>query len=257
MTTIKHIIKRYKGGVYSEHEDEILKELTLSVYLECDAIVKLVCLPADMEELVYGYLYSEGIISRADDVKSIEFVGCDARVWLSSSLSSGLEGGVGGFVGAETDMVTTDSGDYIKAPRSVERAPLGAVFEPMDWKPEVVLRNANLMLEKSEVFTRTGNVHSAMICRDADVLYFYEDIGRYNAFDKCVGRALLDKADISRSCLYTSGRLPGSVALKAVRAGIPMIVSRSAPTDATIEIAAQYGMTIIGFAKGDRFNLYS
>ena len=249
--TTQYSIRRYENGGFSENTDEVLKEFVLSVYFQDSILVKLICIPEHLEELVLGYLFSEGFISSAKDVGAIVFDidRGEARVRLTTR--AGLRNN-----SAAADMITTDSGDYVKAPHRFRKSWAGTVLKNMEWRPDVILKNANLLLEKSEIFKKTGNVHSAMICRADEVMYFSEDIGRYNALDKCVGGAIKDNADLSNSCLYTTGRIPSSVALKVIRAGIPMIVSRSAPTDSTLEIAEKYGLTVIGFARDNKFNLY-
>ena len=254
-TTIKYPIRRYGDGAYSERMDDVLQEYVLSIYLEDTLLIKLICVPEYLEELVLGYLFSDGLISSAEDVRSIAIDGQTARVKLREGAAA-----VARLIPAagseDADTIVTDSGDFVGIPYRF-RPPGSVALREAEWDPETLLQNANLLLEKSRVFRETGNVHSVMICRGAELLYFCEDIGRYNAFDKCVGRALKEKADLSRACVYTSGRIPSSIALKTIQAGIPMIVSRSAPTDATLRIAAEYGLTVVGFARGDRFNLYT
>ncbi|MCL2825959.1 MAG: formate dehydrogenase accessory sulfurtransferase FdhD [Eggerthellaceae bacterium] len=244
-----HKIWRYEGGTFSESLDSVLREHLLSVYLEGSLLVKLICIPEYLEELALGYLFSEGFIACIDDVAHIAIEGASAYVKLAEAPEEAV-------AAEEGDVVTTDSGDFVKNPFKAKRPLDYSLARSADWDPEVVLKNANVLLEKSEIFKTTGNVHSVMVCQGAEVLYFCEDIGRYNAFDKCLGRALKDRADLGRACVYTSGRIPSSVALKAVHAGIPMIVSRSAPTDATLEIAQRYGLTVIGFARGSKFSVY-
>ncbi|MCL2492440.1 MAG: formate dehydrogenase accessory sulfurtransferase FdhD [Clostridiales bacterium] len=249
--TTKYPIKRYQDGRYSELLDDVLEEYVLSIYLEDALLVKLICVPEYLEELVLGYLYSDGLIASAEDVESIMIEGQAARVTLAAGAAAAAD-----LQNAkDADLIVTDSGDFVEVPYRFRR-PAEVVLRKAEWDPDVVLQNANLLLEKSKIFRETGNVHSVMICRGAELLYFCEDIGRYNAFDKCMGRALKDKTDLSHACVYTSGRIPSSIALKTLRAGIPMIVSRSAPTDLTLRIAAEYGLTVVGFARGDRFNLY-
>jgi len=257
ISTVKYPIKHYENGEYSQTMDDVLAEYILSIYIERDLLVKLICVPEYMEELVLGYLHSDGLISSVDDVESIVFDGQTARVKLSEDHNAAAVLSANAADLHDTDMVVTDSGDFVGIPHKFKRPENGAILKKAVWTPEMVLNNANLLLEKSRIFRETGNVHSVMLCRGEEMMYFCEDIGRYNAFDKCVGRALKDRADLSGACVYTSGRIPSSIALKTLRAGIPMIVSRSAPTDATLAIAAEYGLTVIGFARGDKFNLYS
>ena len=278
--SVLYPIKRYENGGFSEKQDEILREFALSIYLDESFLVKLICMPEHLEELTLGYLYSEGLISSLEDVVSILFDGGTARVKLVEKLLSWKKqpakpeaAAVSGemkhsadkseteFAMSESDkeFVTTDSGDFIRTlqnTRRVRKSERGAMLERVELDPEVILKNAGLLLEKSELFRKTGNVHSVMLCCGPQLLYFFEDIGRYNAFDKCAGAALKDGADLSRACVYTSGRIPGSVTRKVIRAGIPAIVSRSAPTDLTLDLAAKYGLTVVGFARNGGFNLY-
>jgi len=93
-----------------------------------------------------------------------------------------------------------------------------------------------------------------MLCRDYAVLYMTEDLDRSRAFEKTVGRALKDRVDFAGTSVYTTGRIPRPIAEKAIWAGIPVIVSRSAPTDLTL--AAEYNLTVIGFARRNRMNIY-
>jgi len=248
--TVRRAIRRYKSGVGAEVLDDVLKEYVLSIYLGGTLLVKLICIPEYLDELVLGYLYSDGIISSADDVDSIVVDGDVAEV--------ALRGGTSAAAGVEdSGIIVTDSGDFVGVPYKFRQPGPDVVVKAPDWDPDMIVANISLLLEKSELFKQTGNVHSVMICRGNRLLYFSEDVGRYNAFDKCLGRALKDKTDLSDTCVYTSGRIPSSMALKTLRAGIPMIVSRSAPTDATLAIAAQHGLTVIGFAGANKFNLYT
>ena len=248
--TVARAIKRYEHGAYTEVLDDVLKEYVLSIYLRDTLLVTLICTPEYLEELVVGHLYSDGLISSADDLASIEIDGQVARVTPRANTAPTGET-------EDSGVIVTDSGDFVGVPDRFRQRGPGAAAKGLDWDPEVVLANASLLLEKSKLFRRTGNIHSVMICRGTRLLYFCEDIGRYNAFDKCVGRALKDKTDLSDACVYTSGRIPSSIVLKTLRAGIPMLVSRSAPTDASLALAAEHGLTLLGFAGPTRFNLYS
>ena len=248
--TVKRPVKRYMDGEFSEVSDDVLRETVLYVCIEGgneeSPLVELVCIPEYLEELVLGYLYTEGVIDTVADVDSIVVEVADTKDAAKPA----------DIYTAHVRLNKYGRSHKYKRQPGCERPGADRVLKKPDIDPAIILKNANLLLDKSDIFKQTGNVHSAMLCRGSDVLYFCEDIGRYNAFDKCVGRALKDKTDLSSVCVYTSGRLPGSVAQKVVKAGIPMVVSRSAPTDVTLEIAARHGLTIVGFARGGRFNIY-
>lgn len=123
--------------------------------------------------------------------------------------------------------------------------------------PEEILSLSDYLLNASDLFKKTGNVHSVMLCRRATVLYVTEDLDRFHAFDKTVGRALKDHVDFTGTSIYTTGRIPCPIAEKAIWARIPVIVSRSAPTDLTLELAKQYNLTVMGFARTNRMNIYN
>lgn len=109
----------------------------------------------------------------------------------------------------------------------------------------------------SRLFQETGGVHSGAICSTEEILLFHEDIGRYNAVDKLVGQALAKRLNLADKLLLTSGRLSSEILLKAAKQSIPIIVSRRAPTALAIELAERLNVTLVGFARGNRMNIYS
>ena len=239
-------IIQYKNNKKNQVIDTILSEYILSIFLEDHLMVKLICIPKDLEELIIGYLYSEGVITSIDNIKFIDIDTENgiAKVNLNIEKNSGKS------------FLTTDSGDFTEIPYQFIKVNEQKQLPDINWDPRTIINNANLLLDKSDLFKKTGNVHSVILCENDRLLYFSEDIGRYNAFDKTIGKALKDNIDLSKTCIYTSGRIPSSIALKTIHVGIPMIVSRSAPTDTTLELAKMHNLTVIGFAKGDKMNLY-
>jgi len=248
--TVSCTIRRYEDGAFTVVEDDVLTECELSIYLDDVFLVKLICTPQQLDDLVLGYLCSDGLLATVDDLASLEIDGTLAK-------ATSRRNAVAESADEAAALVVTDSGDFASLPAGMRRKTRDVPLRQPPWDPQTILANANLLLSKSALFGETGNVHSVAICRDADLLYFREDVGRYNAFDKCVGRALRDDADLSDTCVYTTGRLPSSMVLKTIRAGIPMIVSRSAPTDASVALAKAHGLTVVGFARAGRFNLYT
>lgn len=110
---------------------------------------------------------------------------------------------------------------------------------------------------RSKIFKKTGGAHSAAVCNGKDMKFFREDIGRHNALDKIIGRCLLDHINTHDKTIVTSGRISSAVVEKVVHAGFPVLVSRSAPTDRAVQLSEKYGITMIGFARGCDFNVYS
>ena len=109
----------------------------------------------------------------------------------------------------------------------------------------------------SEVFKLTGGVHSAALCDKENILMFSEDIGRHNAIDKILGQCFWEGIPTENRVVLTSGRISSEILSKMAKRGIPIVVSRSAPTDLAIRTAENLGITLIGFVRGKRMNIYA
>ncbi len=109
----------------------------------------------------------------------------------------------------------------------------------------------------SALYQETGGVHSAALSDGKDILLFSEDIGRHNAVDKLIGKAFLRSISLEDRVLLTSGRVTSEIVTKAARSRFPILVSRAAPSCMAISIAEDAGITLIGFARGDRMNIYT
>ena len=110
---------------------------------------------------------------------------------------------------------------------------------------------------KSETYRKTGGTHSAALSDGGKILIFAEDIGRHNAFDRVIGMALAGGIPFEDKVLLTSGRISSEIVAKCIRAGLPVIISRSAPTDYAVKVAENFGIAVVGFARGERYNIYS
>jgi len=110
---------------------------------------------------------------------------------------------------------------------------------------------------QSELFQKTGGVHSAALARVNAITVFRDDIGRHNAIDKVVGNTIIERSDFDDIILLTSGRISSEVILKAAKCGIPIVVSRSAVTNQAVLLSQHFGITLVGFARGKRLNIYS
>lgn len=123
--------------------------------------------------------------------------------------------------------------------------------------PDEIIKMAAEFNGKSELFQKTGAVHSCSIVFPDGANLFYEDILRHNAIDKAIGRALIEGRCMENGILLTSGRISSEILTKAARFNIPMIISISAPTNTAVELAEKINMTLVGFARDGRFNVYS
>ena len=164
---------------------------------------------------------------------------------------------VGGKLHAElicspSHLKDLEAGYLYTLGRELAPVPDGLVFSLED-----ILSQADNFLSESKVFFETGAVHSCALVVDGQMMHFMEDIGRHNAMDKTIGAALIAGTPLEKGVILTSGRVPSDVMKKIIRAGIQAIVSRSAPTDAAIRLAKEYNVTLCGFARKSRMNVYA
>jgi len=240
---------RVKGGVPSEADDLVAVEAPLVLKSSGATIVTLMYTPPGAGDLALGYLLSEGVIKSMDDVRAVVLTAGEVDVRLSEEvklpepsrtrvLTSGCGGGVsfsqpGGAKGLEP---VGPGGRFTHGDISELMKGLG---------------------DSSPLFGKTGGTHSAALFCGGTFLTAAEDIGRHNAVDKAIGAALASGADMTVCALGVTGRVSSEILLKCVRAGIPVVVSRGAPTSLAVELAGRFGVTLAGFARGNRFNVYS
>ena len=247
-------IVRVNKGLVEYCRDKIVDEFSLSLYLNGRNFVKLLCTPSALPALVYGYLLTERVIAAKDDIVSLEIKpvneeSSEAFVRLSRDVFTDMEENAPRTV--TTGLGPQQSLTYVAAQKA---AHIESDLR-LTWRQ--VLRGIAQFDSTSEVFATTGGVHSCALSTTEGVCVFMEDIGRHNAFDKVLGQALLDGLDLSQCFLLCSGRVPGYMALKAINAGLPVIISRSAVTTKAVELARQADLTLCGFARGERVNIYA
>lgn len=131
------------------------------------------------------------------------------------------------------------------------------IEEPLKLDLEIIKKNMIDFNRRSELFQKTGGVHSCGLYFQDEMLVFEEDIGRHNALDKIIGRALLDRIDLEDKMVLTSGRVSSEILIKIARRGISTIVSMSAPTNLAIELAKELSINLLGFVRGERLNIYT
>lgn len=216
-------IIRYRGELSRPAADRVIREWEFTLSWNGAVVEQGTCLPTQLEEMARGFLITEGYVAQAGQIRAVTVEGNRIEA----------------------------QGEALEAPPALRRLESGG------WTPEQVMDTATRFLLTSQLFRATGSIHSALLAVDGEERYYAEDLGRHNAIDKVVGMAAGAGAPMGRCVLYTSGRLPVGMARKAVRAGIPVVVSRSAPTDLTLELARETGLTVIGFAREGRMNLYA
>ena len=248
MTGVRSVsIKKIGAEGHSYGDDLVVEEVPLSIRVNGDKYATLMCTPKALEHLVVGYLLSNGLINSNEELLSLDIDDVNAIASVTLAASPSL---------TEHDrVVTTGCGKgeiYLEVLRSCRYNASQLSVNSSDLLAQVQSFN-----KMSELFLKTGGVHSGAICSTTDILLFHEDIGRHNAVDKLIGEAVSCKIPLLDKMLLTSGRIASEILIKAARQSIPVIVSRSAPTALAIELAERLNITLVGFARGNRMNIYS
>ena len=243
---------RYRREEPSEQvEATVAVEHFMDVYVNDLLTMKLVCSPCALPELVLGRLYSEGMITSLADVTQLYLCqyGSRARVTLNCQPTRERRED---FV--ETTGTCCTGNHVLNDVFRTGEAPKPVV--PIAWEPEWFYRAASLIREGTELFNATHGVHSCYLIRTWEILLFREDLGRHNALDKVLGAALMQGIDLTECALFSSGRLPTDMIAKAIRAGIPMLASKAAPTAQGIALAQSYALTLITSVRENQMIVY-
>ena len=245
-------VSKYQNNRLELVEDPIVIETILNVYVNDVQFASLVSSPAAYKELAVGYLISEGIISNYADLLEVS---CDTesravKVYTTEPLSL--------TENSSYRQVNTCAG---KGKQGLDIIMDKNIIQSLDsvvqHRPEQLFAMLENLEKQCTTFHLTGGTHSAALGCQGELLVMYEDIGRHNAVDKVLGYAFLNKIPLDDKCLVLSGRVAAEILLKAARSQMPFVLSRSASTLRAIGLAEQLGITVVGFARGKRFNVYS
>jgi FdhD protein len=244
-STIKRVIVKNSGDAFEKAEDNIAIEQRLRILVNGKEILSMYCTPLMIRELVVGMLMSENIINGPWCGEKMSIVyGEDVSVDVLAE----------GEVSIEDAVITSGCIGGITFPK---RAALSKIEDPFTISAEKLKGLFREFQKMSDLHQLTGCIHSAGLCDAESVLCIAEDIGRHNAVDKTVGFAILEKIPFSGKMMLASGRLSSEIVAKCARWGIPVVGSRTSPTSLAVDIADRSGVTVVGFIRGDRFNVYT
>lgn len=265
---------RIRDGVVSSRPDTLVAEEPLEIRLNGKPLAITMRTPGDDFALAAGFLVSEGVIGAAAEVRSIVYC-AGATVGVPPAVAGGgsntynvvdvqLAPGVPvPDITLERNVYTTSSCGLcgkasLDAVRTTARFPI-ADTPPVRVEPALLACLPDRLRAAQRVFDRTGGLHAAaLFSEEGELLDIREDVGRHNAVDKLVGRALQDdRLPLSRVILLVSGRASFELAQKAVMAGIPVLAAVSAPSSLAVDLAAETGLTLVGFLRGANMNVYA
>ncbi|MCX5707929.1 MAG: formate dehydrogenase accessory sulfurtransferase FdhD [Candidatus Omnitrophica bacterium] len=205
--------------------DFLTEETTLSIRVNGKHLVTLYCSSRDVRELVIGHLYTTGAIARLCDIRTLNLTKRNI---------------------AEVRVARQ---------RNPQRTP--ARTSGVTIRSQKLLALMRTFHNSCAEFKRTGGVHSVALCDTSKILVFKEDLGRHNAFDKVAGKALEQEIPVHDKIILTSGRIPLEIITKVQRCCIPIIASVSAPTAQAVALARKERITLIGFCRKNKMNIYS
>ena len=257
-------VVRVRGRARASESDRAATEEPLEVRLHGQPFAVIMRTPGADRELAAGFLLAERVIAGADDLGTIAH--CTdpeaghpenvVNVTLANSSAAVIERLLAG-----RRQVTTNASCGMCGRRTIESiaadvAPIGAAWTVA---ASAIAALPGQLRERQAVFDETGGLHAAgLFRRDGSLVDVAEDVGRHNAVDKIVGRMLMrDALPLSDHLLCVSGRTSFEIVQKAIVAGIPIVAAVSAPSSLAIELAREFGVTLVGFIRGDSFNIYA
>ncbi len=241
-------IVRYENGIFFRTNDQIATEIHLRIVLQCEVVGTLTCTPSNLRELAVGYLITSGMVSAENRLIHLEFVESESKFDVTLENNNILQQ-------KEYSVIRPlgcASGDilFIRGESKKLRMPQTSI------KASTIFGLMREFNKSSDLFLATGGVHSCALANEKGILVCHDDIGRHNAVDKVIGALSLQGKKCDGLVLLTTGRISSEIVLKAINARLSIIVSRSAPTSRGIELAEKFGLTLVGFARGKKFNVY-
>ena len=219
-------------------------EISLTIYINDQELVTILCTPSKLNCLVLGFLYSEGIIADMAEVVSMRI--CEDEPIADVRLNKAeytvpprrtLTSGCGSGASFETEVQRVDS-DLVVTPQEV-------------------LALMKQLHHQQKLFQQCGGIHCSALCDRKQILVAAEDIGRHNTLDKILGECLLRGIQTKNRILLTTGRISSEMLVKAAKMEAPVVVSRGSPTERAISLGHDLDITIVGYARGNRLSVFS
>jgi FdhD protein len=237
---------KVRGDRVEEVKGEVVREQPLTLYVNGDRFLTLLCSPMQLEALVVGYLWMEKIIQSLDEVTQLAVSAVDGRADVTLRtpvelpteriLTSGCGGGI------------TFRIDHRLFPRLHSRLRVA---------PSDICQRMKDLFGAAVHYKESRGIHGAALADPSRLLVVAEDVGRHNAVDKVKGEALRRAIPTEDRILLSTGRVSSEMLLKAARMGVPIVASRTSPTEMAVALAEQLNVTVCGYVRGDTLNLYA
>lgn len=243
---IKANVIRVRETKKEEISDLVARESCLTIFLNQKKLVTINCTPGNYRYLGIGFLYSMGIIRKKEDIDSVKIEKKSLKVEVNNHSTTVKE------------KYNSHSLIGIQKPIRLKKGVSPVINSKLQISFNTLYSLISEMQERAVFFKLSGGVHScALACTDGSIQLFSEDISRYNTIDRVLGEALLKNIDTCNKIMLVSCRITSGIIKKMIIGSIPIVISRAAPTDCAIKLAYQSGVTLIGFARGKRMNIYN
>jgi FdhD protein len=239
-------LHQFSGGHFQLKEIPVVHEHPLSVYVNGQELVTLLCTPTKLEALVIGFLAFEGVIHSLDDVQGLTIL--DGGEYADVRLASE-------FVPPRRRIHTSGCGGGITF--SLETHMSAALEDDSTIDPRSLFPLVRELYLEAHSYRESRGIHAAALAEGEKLLIVTEDVGRHNAIDKICGEAMLRRIPATGKVLLATGRISSEMLRKAAHLGTPIVVSRTSATTLSIELAKRLGLTLIGYVRGDSFYVYS
>jgi len=238
---------RYEGGQPQPASRPVVREAPISLYVNGSEWVTFLCTPLDLNQLVVGFLHSEGVISSPADIAMLRV--CD-----------GVEGEVHVQLLNPVELpsrrvLTSGCGGGITFAELAARRE--SITSNQCITPTQVVKLMTWLYQEAEIHNQAGGAHASALSDGERLLMVIEDVGRHNTLDKILGRCLLTGQETGDHILLTTGRVSTEMLNKAAHMRVPIVISRTSPTDLAVNLAQAWEITLIGYVRGRSFNVYT
>jgi len=236
---------KYYDSKWHDATLSVPKEKNITIYVNGEELVTIVCTPIMTNFLVLGYLYGEGIIDSIEDISSLRVSDDDeiARVSLKNT----------DYLLPNKKIITPGFGGGIIFNNEFS----AKVDSHLKTSSHSVFLLMKMMLGSAKNYGDSGGIHSSALCSPDSIIVMGEDIGRHNTFDKIAGECIFRKIPTKDKILITTGRISSEMLRKAVKMEIPIIASLTSPTEAAVRLSEEYNVTLAGYVRDDKMTLYS
>jgi len=237
---------RIRGDRVEETTGEVVREQPLTIYVNGEKFLTVLCSPLQLEALIVGYLWMEKVIADLADVKQLDVSPVDGRADVV----------LAGPVELPTERILT-SGCGGGITFRIDHRLFPRLHSSLKIRPERLSLRMKDLFNAAVHYKLSRGIHGAALSDGERLLVVAEDVGRHNAVDKVKGEAMLRGIPTDDRLLLSTGRISSEMLLKAARMGVPLVASRTSPTEMAVALAEQLGVTVCGYVRAEGFNLYA